>query len=123
MQNIFEFKQKLNEKDSIFVIFFFSSPISNFFIFAGRLPRRVSQSLDHYGVLGVSRIAPKNAIKKAYIELAKKYHPDKSSAPEAAEQFRKVQAAYSILSNEQRRKEYDLSLPKQKDVRRNNSRL
>ena len=82
----------------------------------GRLPG--TSANDLYSVLGVTRTAPKGAIKKAFVELAKRHHPDHNSAPEAVEEFRKIQAAYSVLNNEQKRKEYDLSLPKSKDLRR-----
>jgi len=52
---------------------------------------------DPYNVLGVSIYADKDEIKKAYRNLAKKYHPDINKSKDAAEQFRKVQTAYETI--------------------------
>ena len=63
---------------------------------------------DYYEVLGVSRDADAAAIKKAYRKLAKKYHPDTNSGDaRAAEEFKEVTEAYSVLSDEKKRKLYD----------------
>ncbi|OWZ83124.1 molecular chaperone DnaJ [Natranaerobius trueperi] len=63
---------------------------------------------DFYEVLGVSRDADQNEIKKAYRKLARKYHPDVNSDDEEAEQkFKEVQEAYEILSDDQKRARYD----------------
>ncbi len=62
---------------------------------------------DYYGVLGVSRGASQEDIKKAYKELAKKHHPDLNKEKGAEEKFKEVQHAYSILGNEEKRRNYD----------------
>ncbi|GFT51816.1 protein tumorous imaginal discs, mitochondrial, partial [Nephila pilipes] len=63
---------------------------------------------DLYKVLEVSRNASQNDIKKAYYQLAKKYHPDTNkNDPAAAKKFQEVSAAYEVLGDEKKRKEYD----------------
>lgn len=62
---------------------------------------------DYYEVLGVSKSASKDEIKKAYRKLAKEFHPDKNKAADAATKFNEVQEAYDILSDEQKRAGYD----------------
>jgi len=64
---------------------------------------------DHYEVLGVSKDAPKDEIKKAYFKLAKKYHPDVNKDDKsAADKFAEVSNAYEILSDDEKRKKYDM---------------
>ena len=64
---------------------------------------------NYYEILGVSEDAGAEAIKKAYRKLARTYHPDKNpDAPDAEERFKEIQEAYSVLSDEKTRKEYDL---------------
>lgn len=60
-----------------------------------------------YDVLGVSKTASAKEIKKAYRKLAKKYHPDTCSEPGAEEKFKEASSAYAILSNSEKRKNYD----------------
>ncbi len=60
---------------------------------------------DFYEVLGVSREASNDEIKKAYRKLAHKYHPDKSGGDEA--KFKEVNEAYQTLSNQDKRSQYD----------------
>ena len=62
---------------------------------------------DYYEVLGVDRGADKKEIKRAYRRLAKKYHPDVSDDPAAAEKFKEISEAYAVLSDDEKRRRYD----------------
>ena len=63
---------------------------------------------DYYEVLGISRSADKDAIKKAYRKMAKKYHPDSNAGhPDAEEKFKEVTEAYNVLSDPEKKKLYD----------------
>ncbi len=63
---------------------------------------------DYYKVLGVAKDASKDEIKKAYRKLAQRYHPDANEGDKGAEaRFKEVSEAHSILSNDEKRAEYD----------------
>ncbi|HDP34836.1 MAG TPA: molecular chaperone DnaJ [Candidatus Hydrogenedentes bacterium] len=65
-------------------------------------------STDLYEILGVSKSASQDEIRKAYLKLAHKYHPDKTGGDKEAEKkLKEINAAYDILKNPEKRKQYD----------------
>lgn len=68
---------------------------------------KTSSEHDPYKILGVGRSASQTEIKRAYKNLAKEWHPDKNKDPKAEEMFIKVSKSYEILSNEERRSNFD----------------
>ena len=63
---------------------------------------------NYYEVLGISKTATADEIKKAYRNLAFKYHPDRNSGDKAAEEkFKEINEAYDVLSDEKKRADYD----------------
>ncbi|KAI3348914.1 DnaJ domain-containing protein, partial [Clostridium botulinum] len=83
---------------------------------------------NYYKILGISESSNKDEIKKAFRNLAKKYHPDKNKDnKDAIEMFQQINEAYEILSNESSREEYDKKLNqnnsnRQKNESKNNSK-
>src|SRR5256884_8609651 len=63
---------------------------------------------DFYDLLGVPRNATDEQIRSAYRKLARQYHPDVSSAPDASDQFKRITEAYEVLTDPQRRQRYDM---------------
>ena len=68
----------------------------------------MSKSKDYYELLGVPRDAPADQIRKAYLKLAHKYHPDKTGGDKAAEdKLKEINEAYDVLKNPEKRARYD----------------
>ena len=65
-------------------------------------------AVDYYNILGINRLADAAEIKKAYRKLARKFHPDVNpDNPDAEKKFKDIQEAYSVLSDKDKRKQYD----------------
>ena len=62
---------------------------------------------DPWATLGVSRSASQKDIKKAYKKLAIQWHPDKNQSPEAEEKFMEIAEAYQILTDDEKRREWE----------------
>ncbi len=67
----------------------------------------MSNKKDYYEILGVPRNSSKEELKRAYRKLALKYHPDRNKSPEAEERFKEISEAYAVLSDDQKRTQYD----------------
>lgn len=65
---------------------------------------------NHYETLGLSMHATQEAIRRRYRELVRQYHPDVNPSPQAQEKFLRIQEAYQVLSDPERRKHYDALL-------------
>jgi DnaJ-class molecular chaperone len=65
--------------------------------------------MDLYKILELEKSATKEEIKKAYRKLAMKYHPDRNKGDKEAEkQFKQINEAYSVLSDDSKRQQYDM---------------
>ncbi len=62
---------------------------------------------DYYEVLGVSKDVDEKQLKSAFRSLARKFHPDKNDSPDADDKFKEIQEAYAVLSDSQKRQQYD----------------
>ncbi|XP_026212159.1 dnaJ homolog subfamily B member 12a [Anabas testudineus] len=69
--------------------------------------KKIKSCKDYYQILGVEKTASEEDFKKAYRKLALKFHPDKNHAPGATEAFKAIGNAYAVLSNPEKRRQYD----------------
>ncbi|XP_028286944.1 dnaJ homolog subfamily B member 12b [Parambassis ranga] len=69
--------------------------------------RRIKYCKDFYEILGVQKDASEDELKRSYRKLALKFHPDKNHAPGATEAFKAIGNAYAVLSNVNKRRQYD----------------
>ncbi|XP_051935356.1 dnaJ homolog subfamily B member 12-like [Hippocampus zosterae] len=69
--------------------------------------RKIKGCKDYYQILGVEKTASDEDLKKAYRKLALKFHPDKNHAPGATDAFKAIGNAYAVLSNVDKRRQYD----------------
>lgn len=67
----------------------------------------MSEKRDYYDVLGVEKSASASDLKNAFRRLARKYHPDRSTEEDAEDRFKEIQEAYAVLSDDQKRAQYD----------------
>ncbi|XP_058807017.1 dnaJ homolog subfamily B member 12 [Phymastichus coffea] len=70
--------------------------------------RRIKKCKDYYEILGINKDATDSEIKKAYKKLALQLHPDKNKAPGAAEAFKAIGNAVAVLTDVEKRKQYDM---------------
>jgi molecular chaperone DnaJ len=68
----------------------------------------MAEKRDYYEVLGVQKNASKDEIKDAYRKLAMQYHPDRNKSPDAEERFKEISEAYAVLSDDEKRQQYDM---------------
>lgn len=75
--------------------------------YSGQLIKIIFMARDYYNILGVSKSASADDIKRAYRKLALKYHPDRNGGGENEKIFKEINEAYQVLSNSQKRSQYD----------------
>lgn len=63
---------------------------------------------DYYEILGLAKNASKDKVKQAYRKLALEYHPDRNKSPDAEEKFKEISEAYAVLSDDEKRQQYDM---------------
>src|SRR4030043_2195565 len=68
----------------------------------------MTEKRNYYEILGVPKYASKDEIKDAYRKLALQYHPDRNKSPEAEEKFKEISEAYAVLSDDEKRRQYDM---------------
>ena len=85
----------------------------------GLLGATIDAKKDFYKILEIDRKASDKEIKKAFREKAKHLHPDKNKSPNAEAQFRELAEAYEVLSDPQKRKEYDVGLERKQKFEQN----
>jgi DnaJ family protein B protein 12 len=83
------------------------SPKKNYTPEQVKLCKSIMSKKDYYDILGVDKKSTDDEIKKSYKKLALRLHPDKNSAPNATDAFKKVSSAYMCLSDEQKKRVYD----------------
>ncbi|KYN04532.1 PREDICTED: dnaJ homolog subfamily B member 12-like [Cyphomyrmex costatus] len=84
--------------------------------------KRIKKCKDYYEILGVNKDATDSDIKKAYKKLALQLHPDKNKAPGAAEAFKAIGNAVAILTDTEKRKQYDTYGPEEERMQSTHSR-
>ncbi|KAG7175150.1 DnaJ subfamily B member 12-like, partial [Homarus americanus] len=75
--------------------------------------KRIMRCKDYYEILGVTKEATDSDLKKTYRKLALQFHPDKNKAPGAGEAFKAVGNAFAVLSDAEKKKQYDLYGPEE----------
>ncbi|KAK8406919.1 hypothetical protein O3P69_007465 [Scylla paramamosain] len=75
--------------------------------------KKIMRCKDYYEILGVSKDVTDSDLKKAYRKLALQFHPDKNKAPGAGEAFKAVGNAFAVLSDAEKKKQYDLYGPEE----------
>ena len=67
----------------------------------------MAEKKSYYEILGIPKGSSKDVIKDAYRKLAMQYHPDRNKSPEAEEKFKEISEAYAVLSDDEKRKQFD----------------
>ncbi|KAG0727033.1 DnaJ subfamily B member 14 [Chionoecetes opilio] len=75
--------------------------------------KKIMRCKDYYEILGITKEATDSELKKAYRKLALQFHPDKNKAPGAGEAFKAVGNAFAVLSDAEKKKQYDLYGPEE----------